>query len=113
MIMAHDDKFSADQEFVASIFKWIEEHSKAGVRVTGAPLTPPYQARAVQIRDDTLDISDGPFTSGPLHTAAFELIECDDLEMALSIASTHPMATRATIEVRPIWSELDEIHDDA
>ncbi len=113
MIIAHDDQFSADHELLASIFQWIDRQAKAGVRVTGAPLTPPDQARTVSVRNDSLDITPGPFTLGPLHTAAFEIIECDNLDSALSIASTHPMAKRATIEVRPIWAELEHRNDDA
>ena len=113
MIMAHDSEFSADQELVNSIFEWIEAHTKAGVRVTGAPLMPPDQARTISVKNHVLDVTPGPFTTGPLHTAAFEVIECDNLDSAVSIASTHPMATRATIEVRPIWAELAHPNEDA
>jgi hypothetical protein len=38
--------------------------------------------------------------------SAYELLECADLEEAVGVAATHPMAAGGTIEVRPIWSEL-------
>lgn len=107
LIIAHDHTFQADTELIGSILEWIETQSEAGVRISGAPLTPPDQARTVEVRDGTTSISEQPFTPGPLHTAAFEMIECADLDVAVAIAATHPMSQRATIEVRPIWSELE------
>jgi hypothetical protein len=37
---------------------------------------------------------------------AYELIERPSIEEAIDVASQHPMAKAATIEVRPIWNEL-------
>lgn len=39
---------------------------------------------------------------------AYELIECSSQEEAIEVAALHPMAEAATIEVRPVWSELVE-----
>lgn len=38
--------------------------------------------------------------------AAYGLIECASLEQAIDVASRHPMARAATIEVRPVWADL-------
>ena len=108
LLIAHDHTFRADPELIQSIFEWIETQTEAGVRISGAPLAPPDQAVTVEIRDGATNIVEQPFTAGPLHTAAFEMIECTDLDAAIAIAATHPMAQRATIEVRPIWSELEQ-----
>ena len=83
LLMAHDESFSADGELISDIFAWIEAQTRAGVRITGAPLTPPDQARTVVVREGITQISGQPFTPGPLHTAAFEVIECSDLDAAL------------------------------
>jgi hypothetical protein len=37
---------------------------------------------------------------------AYELIECSGEEAAIKVASSHPLAQVATIEVRAIWTEL-------
>ena len=100
LIMAHDEKFKSDQGLIESIFEWIDNQSQAGVRVMGAPLMPPGEARTVRHPGAEAEISPGPFTAGPLHTAAVEMIECEDIDQAVAIASTHPMAKRATIEQR-------------
>ena len=106
LIIAHDDEFRADQELISSIYRWIEENSERGVRVRGAPLRPSAEAITIQIRDGVLSRKSGPFNDARDQMAAFELIECGDLEEAVKIASSHPMAAAATIEVRPVWPEL-------
>ena len=108
LIMAHDDSFRSDPELVNSIFEWIEEQTEAGIRIMGAPLMPPDNAKTITALNGSLAVSNAPFTTGPLHTAAFELIQCDDIDSAVAIASTHPMAERATIEVRPVWAALQQ-----
>lgn len=37
---------------------------------------------------------------------AYDLIECASLEEAIDVATQHPMAKVATIEIRPIWADL-------
>jgi len=48
----------------------------------------------------------GPFAKSKEKMCAYEMIECANLKEAIDVASTHPMANVATIEVRPIWDEL-------
>ena len=105
LIIAHDDQFQGDPALVRSIQTWVTAHTEKGIRLVGAPLKPPSEARTIN-PDGSKDVSHAPFSPGPLHTAAFELIECPDMEAATTIAQSHPMATRATIEVRPVWEEL-------
>ncbi len=37
----------------------------------------------------------------------FDVLECDDLDEAIEIASKHPMAHHGRLEVRPFWP-IDE-----
>lgn len=106
LIIAHDDTFRASRELVASIHRWIDASSQRGVRVRGAPLKPSAQAITIQVRDGALARRNGPFSDSRDQIAAFELIECADVEEAVEIASSHPMAAAATIEIRPVWPEL-------
>jgi hypothetical protein len=106
LIIAHDDTFRSSRELVASIHEWIEEQSERGVRRYGAPLRPSAEATTIEVRDGMASRRSGPFGDGREQMAAFELIECTDLERAVEIASSHPIAAAAKIEVRPVWSEL-------
>ena len=104
LIIAHDDAFRAGPELVPSIHAWIEQH--ANVRVHGAPLRPAAEAVTVQVRDGNVASRPGPFRPSGDHIAAFDILEAEDIEQAVAIASSHPMAAAATIEVRPLWGEL-------
>jgi hypothetical protein len=60
----------------------------------------------VRLRKGKVVLKNGPFAKSKEKMAAYELIECASLEEAIDVASTHPMAKAATVEVRPIWTDL-------
>jgi hypothetical protein len=60
----------------------------------------------VRVREGKVVLKNGPFAESGEKMAAYELIECASLEEAIGVASTHPMAKAATVEVRPVWTEL-------
>lgn len=106
LIIAHDEEFRPSEDLISSIYQWIKDNSRRGIRIHGAPLKPSAEAISVQPRDGALSTRSGPFSDSNDQIAAFELIECANIEEAVSIASTHPMAAEATIEVRPVWSDI-------
>jgi len=50
-------------------------------------------------------VADGPFAETKEQIAGFDIIECDDLDEAIDVASRHPVARFGSIEVRPFWTE--------
>jgi hypothetical protein len=50
-----------------------------------------------------LGVADGPFAETKEQIAGFYIIECEDLDEAIEIASRNPGARSGTIEVRPVW----------
>ncbi len=79
---------------------------RRGIRLDGRPLRPPADAVTGRVREGQPFISGGPFAATAEQMAAYELLDCADLEEAIRLASTHPMAAAGTIEVRPVWEEL-------
>ena len=69
-------------------------------------LRPTSSATSVRVRDDALVVADGPFAETMEQIAGFYVIECDDLDEAIEIASRIPAAKWGTIEVRPVWEML-------
>jgi hypothetical protein len=59
-------------------------------------------ARSVRIRDGKARIVDGPFAETKELLGGFNLIEADDIDEAVRIASELPWATTGCIEVRPV-----------
>ena len=85
---------------------WIKKMEGRGIRVYGNPLRPPSDATTVRVRKGKVVLKNGLFAKSKEKMCAYVLIECASLEEAIDVASQHPMAKAATIEVRPIWKEL-------
>ena len=106
LIICHDESFAPTKMLIEEIGAWIKEMKGRGIRIYGNPLRPPGDARTVRVRKGGIVLSDGPFAKSKEKMSAYELIECADLEEAIHVASQHPMAKAATIEVRAVWEEL-------
>lgn len=106
LIISHDASFAPTDSVVAGIVAWIKDMQHRGIRRYGNPLRPPGDAKTVRVREDAVHVTDGPFAATQEKMAAYELLECADLEEAIAAATQHPMAKAGAIEVRPVWAEL-------
>lgn len=106
LIISHDDRFRPTEDLLRNIGVWIRKMEDRGVRVYGNPLQPPGTATTVRIREGKMTVTKGPFAESREKMSAYELVECSSEEEAIEVASQHPMARAATIEVRPVWNEL-------
>jgi len=59
-------------------------------------------AKTLRSRKNRLTITDGPFTETKEFLAGFNLIEAEDMDDAVRIASEFPWASIGSIEVRPV-----------
>jgi hypothetical protein len=84
---------------------WVAEMEGRGVRLQGHQLRPVSDATTVRVRDGDVLIADGPFAETKEQIAGFDIIEADDLDEAIEVASRHPVASFGTIEVRPFWQD--------
>jgi hypothetical protein len=106
LIICHDESFAPTETLFKEIDAWIKEMERRRIRKYGNPLRPPCESTTVRVRKGKAVLTKGPFAKSKEKMCAYELIECAGLEEALDVASQHPMAKAATIEVRPIWNEL-------
>jgi hypothetical protein len=106
LIISHDDEFKPTERLVADIRAWIKEMERRGIRLQGNPLRPASEATTVRIRGGKVICENGPFSDSAEQICGYELVECESADDAIAVASTHPMAQAAAIEVRPIWREL-------
>lgn len=70
--------------------------------VAGEALTPTTTATSVRLRDGEITTTDGPFAETKEHLGGFYILECADLDEAISLAAKIPHAATGTIEVRPV-----------
>jgi hypothetical protein len=84
---------------------WVQEMDARGVRKFGSRLRPVSDATTVRVRGREVLLSDGPFAETKEQIGGFDLLECEDLDEAIEVASKHPGAKFGTIEVRPLWED--------
>jgi hypothetical protein len=69
----------------------------------GLGMTPPELATTVRVQDDKTLATDGPFVSVKEALGGYFILEADDLDAAIEIASRVPAARLGgAVEVRPV-----------
>ncbi|WP_426624987.1 YciI family protein [Leifsonia sp. McL0607] len=84
---------------------WVDELDASGKRIIGEVLQPQTESRVVRVRDGKRYVTDGPFTETTEVICGFDILDVDDLDEAIDIASRHPMARNGQLELRPfmVW----------
>jgi hypothetical protein len=101
MFVCTDTEPETDESGVPDIDVWVAENDARGRRVLGNILAPASAATTVRVRKGEVLLTDGPFAETKEVIAGFDIIECADLDEAIEVASTHPMAYRGRLELRP------------
>jgi hypothetical protein len=76
-------------------------HSK-GQFVASAPLHPVATATSVRVREGKSLVTDGPFAETREQLGGFYLVNAQDLDEAIAIATRIPGARVGTVEIRPV-----------
>ena len=88
------------EEVYADIFKWFEDHHRAGHFVDGGEeLAGTNTATTIRNANGKVTVVDGPFVEAKESVGGFSIIEAPDMAAALEIAKTWP---GHGVEVRPI-----------
>jgi len=90
--VAFVDEVLDNDEALRRSGNWLDAHALAF----------PTDAATVRVRQGQLGVTDGPFAETKEHLSGFVLIEARDLNDAIRIAGTIPMARTGAIEVRPV-----------
>ena len=92
---------------IAEVMDAYNAFSKAvadqGVIVGGEALEDSTTASTVRVRDGQILTSDGPFAETKEVLGGFYLLDCANLDEALSWAAKIPGAKSGSVEVRPVW----------
>ena len=97
------DLSTQGEDLLPQYVSWTEEMGKRGVLQGGERLRPTSAATTVQVRNNQVLTSDGPFAETKEQLGGFFLVDCRDLDEAIEVASKIPGARHGTVEVRPIW----------
>ena len=86
-----------------NIQEWVKLVEERGAHLHGDRLRPVEDATLVRVRDGELIVSDGPFAETREWIAGYDVLECENLDEAIELASKHPMARFGRLELRPFW----------
>jgi hypothetical protein len=81
---------------------WCDELSKRGARLGGAELAAPATARTIRIRGGETLVTDGPFAETKEFVAGYDILECADLDEAISLVARNPATRIGSIEIRSL-----------
>jgi hypothetical protein len=87
---------------LAEIGPHTEELKASGHFVMTHALTLPSEAMTVQVRDGRISATDGPFMETKEALGGVTVIEARDLNEAVRLAATNPLARLGHVEVRPL-----------
>jgi hypothetical protein len=77
-----------------------DELTAKGQYLGGNPLHPPATATTVRVRDGKRLLTDGPFAETREQLGGYMLVDVEDEEAAIAIATQSPVARVGTVEVR-------------
>jgi len=90
------------EQMYAEYRKYSEDLARAGVIRGGSELKPTSTATTVRVRGGKRQVTDGPFAETKEQLGGYFLVEVDDLDTAIELASKIPGARHGSVEVRPI-----------
>ena len=80
-----------------------DELTAQGKLISAAPLHPVSMATSLRIKNGKRHITDGPFAETTEQLGGYYIVDVDNLDQALEIASRLPPAQKGTVEIRPLF----------
>ncbi len=70
--------------------------------VDGKELEEPAAAKTVRVRDGETLVTDGPYAETKEQLGGYFVLDCEDLDQAIALATKIPVVERASVELRPL-----------
>jgi hypothetical protein len=81
------------------LFAWM---GRKGIEVEGLELDGPANVKTVRVRDGEALVTDGPYVETKEQIGGYFLVELEDLDQAIDLASRIPVAQKGSVEIRPL-----------
>jgi hypothetical protein len=76
-----------------------------GIQADGLELGDPAKARVVRVQNGETIVSDGPFAETKELLGGYFLADCKDLDQAIELAERVPIASKGSVEIRPLVTQ--------
>jgi hypothetical protein len=83
-------------------FMHADELQKEGHLHDSQQLEAPATAKTIRVRNERVSVVDGPFAETKEYLGGFNLIEAENMDEAVRIASEFPWSRTGAIEIRPV-----------
>lgn len=80
-----------------------QELETEGKLIAAAPLHSVTTATSVRVRNERRQVTDGPFAETTEQLGGYYIIDVENLDEAITIASRLPPAKKGTVEIRPLF----------
>ena len=98
---ARDWQSLPEQERDAVVAGWKDLNATPGL-TPGNQLQAPDTATTVRVQGGQTLTTDGPYVETKEALDGYFLLEADDLDAAIAVAARIPVASRASVELRPV-----------
>ena len=104
MLLLYNEEKPEDMspEAMGPWIKFGEDAEKIAKQLGGEALHPSSTATVVSVRDGKTVTTDGPFSDTKEQLGGFYIFDCENLDVAIKLASMIPWAPTGHIEVRPV-----------
>ena len=104
LIYAKENIYTEDErkECMLTSMAICDELASQGKWVASSPLDSISTATSVRVRNGSRQITDGPFAETTEQLGGYYIIDVDNLDEAIAIASRLPPASKGTVEIRPL-----------
>ncbi|MFO0903659.1 MAG: YciI family protein [Pirellulales bacterium] len=85
------------------------ELAEQGKFIAASPLHPVTSATSIRVRDGKRLVTDGPFAETTEQLGGYYILDVENLDEAIAVASRLPPAKKGTVEIRPIYQLPDSI----
>jgi len=89
-------------EHIAGYVKLSNEVRDKGIMISAEPLEKIATATTVRVRNGKADVTDGPYAETKEQLGGYYLLECENLDEAISYAAKIPSVEFGSVEIRPI-----------
>jgi hypothetical protein len=82
--------------------QYAHQLNSSGQYLAAAPLHPSSTATSVRVRESKRMVTDGPFAETREQLGGYFLVDAENLDEAINIATKIPGAKLGTVEIRPV-----------
>ena len=90
------------QNIGPAVQAWVAEMEQRGVRLQGDVLAPVTETLTVSVRAGEAHVDRGPRGDASVPASGFNLLHCADVDEAIEVSASHPIARFGVVELRPI-----------